>query len=61
MLDTAIFWFSKGITWEGERHGDGNHLANAWLVGRARAELQKGDKAPPSPMPTPSLPASRTR
>lgn len=46
MLDTAIFWFSKGVD-VGTANGttDGRNLANASLVGRARAKLQKGDKA----------------
>jgi len=46
MLDTAIFWFSKAID-VGNANGsaDGKNLANASLVGRARAKLQKGDKA----------------
>jgi hypothetical protein len=46
MLDTAIFWFTKGID-VGTANGttDGKNLANAALVGRARAKLQKGDKA----------------
>jgi len=46
MLDTAIFWFSKGVD-VGNANGsvDGKNLANASLVGRARAKLQKGDKA----------------
>ncbi len=46
MLDTAIFWFSKGVD-VGNTNGstDGRNLANSALVGRARAKLQKGDKA----------------
>jgi hypothetical protein len=46
MLDTAIFWFGKGIE-VGNANGsaDAKALANASLVGRARAKLQKGDKA----------------
>jgi hypothetical protein len=46
MLDTAIFWFGKGID-VGTANGsvDGKNLASASLVGRARAKLQKGDKA----------------
>jgi hypothetical protein len=46
MLDTAIFWFSTAIT-VGNANGsaDGKALANASLVGRARAKLQKGDNA----------------
>ena len=45
-LDSAIFWFGKGID-VGKANGtaDGIALANAALVGRARAKLQKGDKA----------------
>jgi hypothetical protein len=45
MLDSAIFWFSKAIT-VGNANGSaaGVNLANASLVGRARAKLQKGDK-----------------
>lgn len=45
MLDTAIYWFGKAIA-VGKANGsaDGVSLANASLVGRARAELQKGDK-----------------
>lgn len=46
LLDTAIFWFGKGID-VGTANGttDGAALANASLVGRARAKLQKGDNA----------------
>jgi hypothetical protein len=46
MLDSAIFWFGKGID-VGKANGTliGDSLANASLVGRARAKLQKGDKA----------------
>lgn len=46
MLDTAVFWFGKGVD-VGNANGtaDGKALANASLVGRARAKLQKGDKA----------------
>lgn len=46
MLDTAIFWFGKGVD-VGAANGsvDGKNLSNASLVGRARAKLQKGDKA----------------
>jgi hypothetical protein len=45
MLDSAIFWFNKAIT-VGTANGTatGVSLANASLVGRARAKLQKGDK-----------------
>lgn len=46
MLDSAIFWFSKAID-VGTANGstDGLNLARASLVGRARAKLQRGDKA----------------
>ena len=46
LLDSAIFWFGKGID-VGRANGttDGIALANASLVGRARAKLQKGDNA----------------
>lgn len=46
LLDSAIFWFSKGID-VGTANGDDDAvaLANASLVGRARAKLQKGDNA----------------
>jgi hypothetical protein len=46
MLDTAIVWFTKAAD-VGNANGtaDGKALANASLVGRARAKLQKGDKA----------------
>jgi len=46
MLDSAIAYFTKGVD-IGKANGttDGNNLANAALVGRARAKLQKGDKA----------------
>ncbi|MDB4891676.1 MAG: hypothetical protein JWL61_3531 [Gemmatimonadetes bacterium] len=46
MLDTAIVWFTKGVD-VGNANGttDGKNLASASLVGRARAKLQKGDKA----------------
>ena len=45
MLDSAIFWFGKGID-VGTANGsvDGLNLARAALVGRARAKLQNGDK-----------------
>jgi hypothetical protein len=45
MLDSAIFWFNKGAD-VGNANGstDGKNLANAAIVGRARAKLQKGDK-----------------
>ncbi len=46
MLDTAIFWFGQGISvGTANATADGIALANASLVGRARAKLQKGDKA----------------
>ncbi len=46
LLDSAIVHFSKGVD-IGKAAGsaDGTALANAALVGRARAKLQKGDKA----------------
>jgi hypothetical protein len=46
LLDSASFWFGKGIE-VGTANGtaDGVALANASRVGRARARLQKGDKA----------------
>ena len=46
LLDSATFWFSKAIA-VGNANGtaDGMALANVARVGRARAELQKGDKA----------------
>ena len=46
LLDSASFWFSKGVD-VGTANGtaDGKALANAALVGRARAKLQKGDLA----------------
>jgi starch-binding outer membrane protein, SusD/RagB family len=45
-LDSAVFWFSRAVD-VGTANGtaDGKALANAALVGRARAKLQKGDKA----------------
>lgn len=44
LLDTAITWFGTAIT-VGKANGtaDGVALANASLVGRARAKLQQGD------------------
>lgn len=46
MLDTAIFWFSRSIdVGRAKASADAVALANASLVGRARARLQKGDKA----------------
>lgn len=46
LLDSAIVYFTKGVD-IGKTNGstDGVALANASLVGRARAKLQKGDKA----------------
>ncbi len=46
LLDSAVFWFTKAID-VGTANGttDGVNLARAALVGRARAKLQKGDKA----------------
>ncbi len=46
MLDSAIFWFTKGIE-VGTANASigGVALARAALVGRARAKLQRGDKA----------------
>jgi hypothetical protein len=46
LLDSAIVYFTKGVD-IGKANGtaDGIALANASLVGRARAKLQKGDKA----------------
>lgn len=44
LLDSASFWFSKGIdVGKANASTDGIALANAALVGRARAKLQKGD------------------
>jgi starch-binding outer membrane protein, SusD/RagB family len=45
MLDSAIFWFTKAID-VGKANGTATavSLANASLIGRARAKLQKGDK-----------------
>ena len=46
MLDSAIFWFSKGYdVGKANNTADGIALSNAALVGRARAKLQKGDNA----------------
>jgi hypothetical protein len=46
MLDSAIFWFTKGVdVGTANATADGLNLARASLVGRARAKLQKGDKA----------------
>ena len=46
LLDSAVFWFTKAID-VGTANGttDGVNLARVALVGRARAKLQKGDKA----------------
>ena len=45
-LDSAIFWYTRGIdVGKANATTDGIALANAALVGRARARLQKGDKA----------------
>ena len=46
LLDSASFWFSRGIeVGRANASADGIALANAALVGRARAKLQKGDNA----------------
>ena len=46
MLDSAITMFSQGVTvGTANATADGVALSNAALVGRARAKLQKGDKA----------------
>ncbi len=46
MLDSAIVYFTKGVDiGKANASADGIALANAALVGRARAKLQKGDKA----------------
>lgn len=46
LLDTAIVYFTKGVDiGKAANSADGTALANASLVGRARAKLQKGDKA----------------
>ncbi|MBV6520132.1 MAG: hypothetical protein MNPFHGCM_00237 [Gemmatimonadaceae bacterium] len=46
LLDSAIFWFNRAVD-VGTANGttDGLALARLSLVGRARAKLQKGDKA----------------
>lgn len=46
MLDSAIFWFDRANT-VGRANGSAAavELANAALVGRARAKLQKGDNS----------------
>lgn len=46
MLDSAIVWFTKAIdVGTANASADGLNIARASLVGRARAKLQKGDKA----------------
>lgn len=46
LLDTAQAWFTRGIdVGRANATADGIALANAALVGRARARLQKGDNA----------------
>ncbi len=46
LLDSAIVYFSKGVDiGKANATADGIALSNASLVGRARAKLQKGDKA----------------
>jgi hypothetical protein len=46
MLDSAIVWFTKAIdVGTANATADGLNLARASMVGRARAKLQKGDKA----------------
>jgi hypothetical protein len=46
LLDSAIVYFTKGVDiGKAANSADGTALANASLVGRARAKLQKGDKA----------------
>lgn len=46
MLDSAIVWFSKAIdVGTANATTDGLNLARASMVGRARAKLQRGDKA----------------
>ncbi len=46
LLDSAIVYFTKGVDiGKAAASADGTALANASLVGRARAKLQKGDKA----------------
>ena len=46
MLDSAIYWFSKGVTvGTAEGSATGVSFANASLVGRARANLQHGNLA----------------
>ena len=46
MLDSAIFWFTKAIdVGTANASADGLNLARVSLLGRARAKLQRGDKA----------------
>ncbi len=46
MLDSSISWFTRAITvGTANASTDGVNLARASLVGRARAKLQRGDKA----------------
>jgi starch-binding outer membrane protein, SusD/RagB family len=46
MLDSASFWFTRAIeVGRANATADGVALANASLVGRARAKLQRGDNA----------------
>lgn len=46
MLDSAIFWFTTAINvGTANATPDGLNLARASMVGRARAKLQRGDKA----------------
>lgn len=46
MLDSAIFWFDRANTvGRANASTEAVELANASLVGRARAKLQKGDNA----------------
>jgi hypothetical protein len=46
MLDSAVYWFDQAISvGTANATADGIALANASRVGRARAKLQKGDKA----------------
>jgi hypothetical protein len=46
LLDSAIVYFTKGVDiGKAAASTEGTNLSNAALVGRARAKLQKGDKA----------------
>lgn len=45
LLDSAIFWFDRAVSVGTNAGTEGRDLANASRVGRARAKLQKGDKA----------------